>query len=89
MSPALGFLIFEMLLVCKYIDYTGNPGNTKYNKQYTQRCHDLISFPSKRYAKEKKITIAATPLAKIQTLNSSGLTIWAATMTPKIIFAMS
>jgi hypothetical protein len=47
-----------MLLACKYIDYTGNTQYTKYNKQYTQSCHYLISLPSKIYAQKKKITIA-------------------------------
>ena len=78
-----------MLLACKYIDYTGNTQYTKYNKQYTQSCHYLISLPSKIYAQKKKITIAATPLTKIQGLNSSGFTIWATTTTPNMIFAMS
>ena len=85
----LRFLILKMILACQHIDYTGNSYYTKNNKQYAQSSHYLISFPSKTYAKKKKITMAATPLMKIQALNSSGLTIWAATMTPNMIFAMS
>ena len=85
----LGFLILKMILACQHIDYAGNTYYAEYNEQYTQSSHYLISFPSKTYAKKKKITMAATPLMKIQALNSSGLTIWAATMTPNMIFAMS